>query len=386
MFVEFLTSVKEVSAADWDRCAGDENPFVSHAFLSALETSGVVGPDSGWYPAPAVLRVSASDPILAVVPSYLKGNSKGEYIFDYHWAEAYHQRYPGSSYYPKLQVAIPYTPVPGPRLLVDAGLPAEQQRALRRALLQGLFTYTEQNAFSSCHLTFGTHQEQQEAAQLGFLPRLGEQYHWFNESYQSFDDYLSTLTSRKRKAIRRERERANLHPLTICTVSGESISEAELLRFYRCYQKTCFEKWGDPYLNLDFFQTLSAGLRDKLVYFLVKRDSDGEVVAGAWNLRGRNALFGRNWGCTEHYDLLHFEVCYYRAIEYAIQHGLQRVEAGAQGMHKIQRGYRPRPVYSAHYIVNPEFRRAIAQYLSQERAETRFRLEALQDLQPFKAP
>lgn len=386
MIVEFEKAVQNVPAVDWDRCAGQSNPFVSHAFLSALESCRCVGRQTGWLPFPGVLRESTGGRILAVCPSYIKLNSKGEYMFDYHWAEAYHRMGPpGSSYYPKLQVAVPFTPVPGPRLLVDESLEPSLQESARVALLSALKGISQKLEFSSVHITFCEPEEGSLAqSQSDFLGRVGEQYHWFNDEYETFDDFLKSLTSRKRKNIRRERAKAQAHPLNIRTIHGDEVSPQQLERFFRMYQTTSLSKWGQPYLNLDFFRTLAKTLGNKLVLFLVQSQADQQWVAGAWNLRGSNTLFGRNWGCLQHFDCLHFEVCYYRAIEYAIEHRLEKVEAGAQGMHKIQRGYRPRPVHSVHHIESESFRAAIADYLESERLDIEHRIEALKRLEPFK--
>lgn len=387
MILEFHTSVGEVSASDWNRCAGSLNPFVSHEFLSTLEDSGCVGQETGWIPKPALLRAHSQGPILAVAPCYLKLHSQGEYIFDYHWADAYHRLFPEErSYYPKLQVAVPFTPVPGPRILVDPALTTAQQQETRLALLCGLRQATNQLELSSVHITFCQEEECRVAStEAHYLSRLGEQYHWFNEGYSQFGDFLESLTSRKRKTIKRERLKANQHPLDILTIHGSELTSKQCLAFFRMYQQTSLRKWGEPYLNLQFFQLLAQRMAERFVLFLVQRKDNKRLVAGAWNLRGEEALFGRNWGCLEDYDLLHFEVCYYRAIEYAIGHGLQRVEAGAQGTHKIQRGYRPRPVYSAHYLESVPFRTAIANYLREEKRETQYRLQALSDFEPFKS-
>jgi uncharacterized protein len=379
--LQFEKSVADIGQAEWDRCAGSQNPFVSHAFLSSLEESGCVGEESGWLPFPALLRSESGD-LLAALPSYIKRHSQGEYIFDYHWAEAYHRLHREESYYPKLQVAVPYTPVPGPRILLS---PQVEPNEARRLLLQGLKDTAQRLDFSSAHMTFCSHEESTAAGLDGeYLLRLGEQYHWFNDNYENFDHYLSVLTSRKRKTIRRERGKANSHGLEIQTVHGHELSEIQLKSFFRLYENTCLRKWGRPYLNLEFFRLLVQKLGERLVLFLV-RDDKGSWIAGAWNLRGEDTLFGRNWGACRHYDLLHFEVCYYRAIDYAIKHGLTKVEAGAQGMHKIQRGYRPRAVYSAHYIRSIPFRQAVDQYLHSERLEMEYRLDALSQLEPFKA-
>ena len=381
--MEFVHSISELDPQEWDSVAGSLNPFVSHGFLAALEKSGCVGKRTGWIPYPLVVRDSQNK-LVAAAPSYIKLHSKGEYIFDYHWAEAYHRLQPGLDYYPKLQVAVPFSPVPGPRLLVSDELPEAEQREYKERLLNALKEEAKSDQFSSVHITFCRSEERVLAeSRSGYLSRVGEQYHWFNEDYQSFDDFLAALTSRKRKNIKKERQKAQSHGLEIHTVHGNELSESLCLKFFRMYENTCLRKWGQPYLNLAFFQELAARLGDRLVLFLVK-DTDGQWIAGAWNLRGDTTLFGRNWGCLRHYDCLHFEVCYYRALEYAIEHGLEKVEAGAQGMHKIQRGYRPRAIHSAHFFEPGPFKGAIEQYLQSERLETEFRLEALTDLEPFR--
>ena len=385
--VTFGRSVSKVDSEQWDACAGTDNPFVSHAFLSTLEQSRCVGENKGWIPYPALLQEEPEGPLLGVAPCYIKLHSQGEYMFDYHWADAYHRLFPQEeSYYPNLQVAVPFPPVPGPRLLVRSELPPEKRSSVRKALLEAVRGQADARQFSSAHITFCRQEEVQSATTSSdYLARLGEQYHWFNDGYGSWDDFLATLTSRKRKNIRKEREKANAHDVEIVTVHGSEATIDQIRCFYRMYQTTCMQKWGQPYLNLEFFQRLAEALGDRLVLFLVRRRQDQRWVAGAWNLRGDTALFGRNWGSLEHFDLLHFEVCYYRAIEYAIEHGLSRVEAGAQGMHKIGRGYRPRPVHSVHYIRSIPFRRAIADYLASETEEMEFRLEALTELEPFKS-
>lgn len=384
MIIEFAESVRSIESTDWDRCAGRENPFVSHAFLATLEECHCVGEGTGWLSFPALLKEKKGGRPLAIAPSYIKLDSKGEYIFDYHWAEAYQRLVPGLSYYPKLQVAVPFSPVPGPRLLLDPALAPEQRVVVQNALLGGLRQACQKYGFSSAHITFCEREEARAATtRSGYLQRLSEQYHWFNEDYESFSDFLAQLTSRKRKNIKKERAKANSHPLTIHTLHGQDISDEQCLAFFRMYELTSLQKWGRPYLNYQFFRTLSRRLKEKFVLFLV-RDERARWVAGAWNLRGTDALYGRNWGALEQYDRLHFEVCYYRAIEYAIEHKLKRVEAGAQGMHKIQRGYRPQAVYSAHHIESPSFRRAIDEYLQAERTETEYRLEALATLEPFR--
>jgi predicted N-acyltransferase len=384
--LEFRRSFAEIEPAQWDRLAGPSNPFVSHGFLSALEDSGCVGQGTAWLPFPALLS-RASGPPLAAAPAFVKLDSTGEYVFDYSWAEAYSRLFgqEGGSYYPKLQIAVPFTPVPGPRLLVDPDLEASLALQARSALLNGFLQLAQGQNLSSVHLTFGQEGEVSLACQQGaYLHRLGEQYHWINEGYGSFESFLDSLSSRKRKAIRRERRVAQSHPVSFHTVPGDQATPEQWDALFAMYIRTAREKWGQPYLNREFFRLLARRLGQRVVLFLVRREPTGTWIAGAWNLRGNDALYGRNWGCLENFDMLHFEVCYYRAIEYAIAHGLARVEAGAQGFHKIQRGYRPVAVHSAHYLREPAFAAIIANYLSAERQEERQRLAALAEMTPFR--
>jgi predicted N-acyltransferase len=382
--LEFRRSFAEVPQQEWDRLAGEENPFVSHAFLSALEESGCIGAGTGWLPFPALLRKGSA--LLGAAPAFLKLDSTGEYVFDYAWADAYEQLFaPARCYYPKLQVAVPFTPVPGPRLLIDPGLQGEAAREAMLALLSGLVQVSGGNELSSVHVTFAREEEVALACrEASYLHRLGEQYHWLNDGYADFEGFLGSLSSRKRKAIRRERRVAQGHPLSFHVVHGDEATEEQWDAFFGMYIRTARGKWGRPYLNREFFRLLGQKLGPKVVLVLARREPQGRWVAGAWNLRGKDALFGRNWGCLESFDMLHFEVCYYRAIDYAIAHGLARVEAGAQGFHKIQRGYRPVPVHSAHHLAEPAFRRIIADFLKAERQQERERLAALQELTPFR--
>ncbi len=378
------SSYSELNAEHWDQLAGEANPFVSHGFLSALEDSGCIGGETSWLPRPALLFRSGESEPVAAAPTFLKLDSTGEYIFDYNWADAY-QRSLGLSYYPKLQVAVPFSPVPGPRLLLHPKLEPAERLEASKALLGGLLQVTDQNELSSLHLTFTLENEASLACDgLPFLHRLGEQYHWFNRGYGSFDDFLATLSSRKRKAIKRERRIAASHPVSYHRFEGEEITDEHWDIFYRMYRTTAEQKWGRPYLNRDFFGKLSRRLGSRVVLFLVRKEPQGSWMAGAWNLRGEDTLYGRNWGCLESFDMLHFEVCYYRAIEYAIERGLSKVEAGAQGFHKIQRGYEPVGIHSAHYIRDPGFAQAVSNFLQQERAEELQRLSCLQEMTPFR--
>ena len=368
--------IAEIAPAEWDACAGAGNPFVSHAFLSALEDSGSAGPRTGWLPQHASLRDSGGG-IVAVVPMYAKSHSYGEYVFDHAWANAFERG--GGSYYPKLQAAVPFSPVPGPRLLRRPGVSmAELGQTLGQALIQ----VCEQLDVSSVHATFCTEEEWQALGQAGWLQRLGTQYHWENRGFATFEDFLGALSSRKRKVLRRERRDANAAGLRFVTLRGHEIEPRHWEAFYRFYASTVDRKWGSAYLTRKFFPMLSERLGDRVV--LMMAEHGGAAVAGALNLVGSDALYGRNWGCRGEWPFLHFELCYYRAIDFAIEHGLSRVEAGAQGQHKIQRGYLPRPTYSAHWIAHPGLRRAIAGFLEQERPAMRAEMEALAEASPYR--
>jgi len=367
--------ISGIPAVEWDACAGTlgggGNPFVSHAFLSALEDSGSASERTGWLPQHAALH--DGERIVAVVPMYAKSHSYGEYVFDHAWAHAFDRA--GGDYYPKLQVAVPFSPVPGPRLLTRPGFPGE---ALGQALQQAC----EELGTSSVHATFCTRDEWDALGRVGWLQRLGKQFHWENDGYGEFDDFLAALSSRKRKSIKRERRDANAAGLTFLTLQGAEIQARHWEAFYRFYTSTVDRKWGSAYLTRSFFPLLSERLGERVV--LMMAEHDGKPVAGALNLMGDEALYGRNWGCRGDWPFLHFELCYYRAIEFAIAHKLSRVEAGAQGEHKIQRGYLPKPTYSAHYIAHPGLRRAIDSYLEQERLGVLREMERLAEYSPFR--
>jgi predicted N-acyltransferase len=367
-------AIAEIDAADWDACAGSGNPFVSHAFLAAVEDSGSAGPRTGWLPQHAVLR-TASGQVVAAAPMYAKSHSYGEYVFDHGWANAFERA--GGKYYPKLQVASPFSPVPGPRLLIrpDSGVPVA---AMAGALEQAC----GELGTSSVHITFCTEAEWDGLGEAGWLQRLGMQFHWENQGYASFDDFLAALSSRKRKVLRRERRDANDCGLEFVTLRGPEISRQQWDAFYAFYTSTVDRKWGSAYLTRPFFRMLGERLGDKVVLMLAYHH--GTPIAGALNLLGDEALYGRNWGCSQDFPFLHFELCYYRAIDFAIAHNLPRVEAGAQGEHKIQRGYLPRPTYSAHWIAHGGLRRAIADFLGHERAERLEHMAALGELSPFR--
>jgi predicted N-acyltransferase len=365
--------IAEIDPADWDACAGG-NPFVSHAFLSALEDSGSTGGRTGWFPQHAALR-DAAGLLVGCAPCYAKANSYGEYVFDHGWANAYERA--GGSYYPKLQVAAPFSPVPGPRLLTRAGHP----QALG-ALAAGLRQAMAAQKCSSVHITFCTRPEWDALGEAGWLQRIGTQFHWTNEGFASFDDFLAKMSSRKRKQIKRERRDAAAQGITFRALQGAEITPAIWRRFHDFYRNTTDRKWGSAYLHGRFWGLLGERLGDRVVLMLAERD--GEAVAGALNLWGEDALYGRNWGATVEVPFLHFELCYYQAIDFAIAHGISRVEAGAQGEHKIQRGYLPVETYSAHWIDHRGLRNAVAEFLEQERPAMRAQMEELATLSPFK--
>jgi hypothetical protein len=366
--------IAEIDPADWDACAGPDNPFVSHAFLSALEDSGSANSRTGWLPQHAVLR-DADNQVVAVAPIYAKSHSYGEYVFDHGWANALERV--GIRYYPKLQVAVPFSPVPGPRLLrrAGSGIPIS---AMADAFEQACRSLN----VSSVHITFCSEDEWQGLGEAGWLQRMGIQFHWENNGYASFDDFLGALSSRKRKVLRRERRDANAAGLTFHVLSGADITESHWDAFYRFYHSTVDRKWGSAYLTRKFFSLLGERLGHRVV--LMYAENAGKPVAGALNLAGNEALYGRNWGCRGDWPFLHFELCYYRAIDWAIEHGLARVEAGAQGRHKIQRGYLPKPTFSAHWIAHAGLRRAVGNFLADERDGIRREMAALAEDSPFR--
>ena len=363
--------VSQVPAAEWDACAGAANPFLGHAFLSALEQSGSVGGRSGWQPIP-VLIDGADGTLAAAAPAYAKSHSQGEYVFDHAWADAWERA--GGHYYPKLQVAAPFTPVPGPRLLL-------RDPAAAPALIAALEAVTDQHGLSSAHATFVSPAQVPLFEAAGWLIREGTQFHWTNEGFATFDDFLATLASRKRKAIRKERAGA-VAGLSIRHLTGEQIGRREWDAFWTFYQDTGSRKWGQPYLTRRFFPLLGQALGERVLLILAERD--GEPIAGALNLVGDDALYGRYWGCTEEVPFLHFELCYYQAINAAIARGLKTVEAGAQGEHKLARGYAPVATWSAHYIPDAGFRRAIADFLARERHAVEREQAFLEGMTPFK--
>jgi len=368
--VRITDRIAEVAPDRWDACAGDDNPFASHAFLNVLEESGSATAETGWLPQHLLVEDGAGQ-LMGCVPCYLKNHSYGEYVFDWGWADAFERA--GGTYYPKLQVSVPFTPVTGPRLLVRPGPRADETR---RVLVAGLLELARQRKVSSLHITFCEREEQDLLAGEGFLRRLGKQFHWHNRGYECFDDFLGALNSRKRKSIRKERLKAN-EEVDIEVLSGDALSDSHMQAFFRFYVNTVDRKWAHAYLDRRFFTLLRERMADRIV--LVMASHEGAYVGGALNLRGSRTLFGRNWGCSERFRMLYFEACFYRAIDYAIEHGLEKVEAGAQGPHKISRGYLPSETYSAHWIRDASFRNAIEQYLVREDRETRHEMEFLED-------
>ncbi len=373
-----LDSMTDIPAAQWDAVACPEgtrpiDPFTTHRFLAALDRSKSTGKGTGWQPKPLILRQNGEP--LAAMPLYVKSHSQGEYIFDHGWAEALERA--GGHYYPKLQGAVPFTPATGRRFL---GPPAA-----RTALLDIAIDLARQNDISSLHVTFCTADEAQAlAGHDGTLHRITQQFHWENRGYGSFADFLGDLASRKRKMIRKEREVAQGHGLTIRALTGDAIQPAHWQAMWEFYQDTGGRKWGRPYLTRAFFDEMHRTMRDDVLLVLAFRGT--RAVAGALNFIGRDTLYGRYWGCTEEHPCLHFELCYYQAIDWAIAHGLKRVEAGAQGEHKLARGYLPVPVHSLHWIADPSFRKAIARYLDQERRAVGEEIEALSADGPFRHP
>ena len=364
--IRVVQRLSDIGQEVWDACTCPEaadgarprDPFTTYRFLSALEESGSVGPGTGWQP--QYLSASVGDTVIGVAPLYAKSHSQGEYIFDHSWAHAYERA--GGRYYPKLQIAVPHTPATGRRFLVRPGF----EETGMAALAQGAMQLTEGNGLSSFHVTFCTREEASRAEEMDLLVRKSQQFHWKNEGYADFDGFLATLSSRKRKNIRKERAQAIAFGGEIVTLTGEEIEPGHWDAFWRFYQDTGARKWGSPYLTRQFFDLAQERLRDDIALVLARRD--GRWVAGALNFIGANALFGRYWGCVEHHPFLHFELCYYRAMDFAIAHDLATVEAGAQGEHKLARGYLPTPTWSLHWMRDAGFSRAVADYLQAERA------------------
>ena len=399
--LEAVSSVSQIPAEDWDACANPAsapdtldgldtlaspsdycsnlishyNPFISHAFFSSLEGSGSACARTGWGPRHLLARLEGT--IAGIVPCYLKSHSQGEYVFDRGWADAYERA--GGRYYPKLQASVPFTPAAGPRLLIRGG--ADHER-IATALASGLVALCGVSKASSVHVTFAREAEWKLLAAHGFLQRTDQQFHWHNQGYGSFEDFLATLNSRHRKAIRRERREALAEGITIHPLTGSDVTEDAWNAFFAFYMETGSRKWGRPYLTRAFFSLIGESMAEDVLLVMARRN--GRWIAGAINFIGSDTLFGRNWGAIEHHPFLHFEVCYYQAIDFAIRRGLKTVEAGAQGEHKIARGYLPQTTYSAHYIADPDLRRAISDYLRHERAYVAEAARELTHAGPFR--
>ena len=402
--LEAVSSVSQVAAEDWDACANPTpdsggldgldtlapaashndsraglkrpyNPFVSHAFFSAVEASGSACARTGWGPRHLLARRDGA--VAGIVPCYLKSHSQGEYVFDRGWADAYERA--GGRYYPKLQASVPFTPATGPRLLIRDGVDKDE---IGSALASGLVALCEVTKASSAHVTFAREAEWKFLAKHGFLQRTDQQFHWHNQGYRHFDDFLATLNSRHRKAIKRERRDALANGITIHALNGSDITEDAWEAFFAFYMETGSRKWGRPYLTRSFFSLIGESMAKDVLLIMARRNN--RWIAGAINFVGSETLFGRNWGAIEHHPFLHFEVCYYQAIDFAISRGLKTVEAGAQGEHKLARGYLPQTTYSAHYIADPGLRRAISDYLKRERAYVAEAGRELSEAAPFR--
>jgi hypothetical protein len=384
--IRVLPSLAEIPAAAWDACANPGtasgssalayNPFVSHDFLRSLEVSGSSVARTGWQPQHLVAE-DQSGAALGVAPCYLKSHSRGEYVFDRGWAEAYERA--GGDYYPKLQVSVPFTPATGRRLLAA---PGHHSHEVEAALAQGLIELARLREASSAHVTFMPEPEWRLLAERGFLQRTDQQFHWENAGYATFDDFLGALAARKRKVLKRERRDALANGITIDWLTGSDLTEAAWDDFFTFYIDTGSRKWGRPYLTREFFSLVNDKMADRILLVMARRA--GRYVAGALNFIGSDTLFGRHWGAIEHHPFLHFELCYYQAIDFAIARKLARVEAGAQGEHKLARGYVPTTTFSAHYIVDPALRRAIADYLVRERAYVEAAGREMSDMTPFR--
>ena len=375
MKIALVDTIDTIPEADWDALSGPHrarprDPFTTHRFLSALETSGSVGPGTGWEARHLTLHDKGR--LVAAMPLYVKSHSQGEYIFDHAFAEAWQRS--GGHYYPKLQSAVPFTPATGARLLGDP--------ALRPVLLRHLREITAGNGLSSAHVTFCTEDEAGLGVAEGFLHRITQQFHWVDQEYGTFDGFLAALSSRKRKGIRREREQAQAFGGTIRTLTGDALQPAHWQAFWSFYQDTGQRKWGRPYLTRAFFDRVQETMRDDVL--LILAEVEGEPIAGALNFIGADTLFGRYWGCTQEHPCLHFELCYYQAIDWALAQGLTRVEAGAQGEHKLARGYLPAPVHSLHYFSDPRFQQAVVEYLRAETAAVSDEMADLESHGPFR--
>lgn len=372
MQAKLVPSVTDIDAVAWNALAAGAYPFVRHEFLRLLEETGCVGPEQGWQPAHVVVESPAGE-LLGVAPAYLKYHSFGEFVFDWAWADAYERA--GGRYYPKLLSAVPFTPATGPRLLSrDAGVAAGLAQALRRL--------SDDLELSSAHVLFPAEADAGHYAEQGFLRRIDCQYHWFNDGYASFDDFLGALSAAKRKKIRRERRRVSEAGVSIEALPGEDIPEHLWQRIYGFYANTYHERGQDPYLGADFFPRLARTLPGTVVVFLARDDSG--PVAAALTLRDHDTLYGRHWGCLADYHSLHFETCYYQGIEYCISQGLRRFDAGAQGQHKLSRGFMPVETQSLHWIADARFRAAVDDFLKRERPLMREHIDEQREHSPYR--
>ncbi len=375
-----VSDIATLSAQGWDMCANPEgavyNPFLSHKFMHALAASASTTPDTGWLAQHLILEDPSTGTLYGALPLYLKNHSQGEYVFDHGWADAYHRA--GGQYYPKLVSCVPFTPATGRRILLAPTATPEHEAAL----LGGASALVDKLNVSSLHINFLPESEWQKLGARGYLQRCDQQFHWQNDNYKNFDDFLTALSSRKRKNLKKERTRALENNIEIEWLTGDTLTEAHWDAFFQFYIDTGNRKWGYPYLTRDFFSRIGAVMPEDVLLIMAKRD--GHYIAGALNFIGGDTLFGRNWGCLEDHPFLHFEICYYQAIDFAIARGLKRVEAGAQGAHKLARGYLPHATYSAHYIAHDGLRNAIANYLESERQYVDNDIQQLQSHTPFR--
>lgn len=373
-------SLDDIAIDDWNACTNHSrvvyNPFIDYRYLQALEKSESACAETGW--APFHITLEENEKTVAVMPLYLKSHSRGEYVFDGSWASAWHQA--GGNYYPKLQSSVPFTPATGPRLLAR---PSNNHSAYQSHLLEVASQLAERTKVSSMHITFMTHKEWQLAGSQGLLQRLDTQYHWYNHDYSSFNGFLEDLSSKRRKTIRRERREAVCNDVEIEWVTGSDLKEHHWDAFFEFYEDTCYRKWGASYLTRQFFSMVGESMPSQVLLILAKRAN--RYIAGAINFIGGDTIFGRNWGCIEHHPFLHFELCYYQAIDFAIEHGLKVVEAGAQGSHKIARGYLARETYSAHWLANASFREAVSDFLRREKSYVESDISYVAAHSPFKA-
>ena len=384
--VRAVGAMAEIERAGWNELAGttranatDErpyNPFLNYDFLRSLEDAGCVARRTGWLPHHVAVE-TADGVLLGAAPAFLKSHSQGEYVFDHGWADAFERA--GGDYYPKLLSAVPFTPATGPRLLVRED---ETAAGARAALATSLAVLADRGGYSSAHVNFVDRTDAAALAEAGFMERVDRQFHWRNDDYRSYDDFLGTLASRKRKALRRERRDALGSGIAVEWLTGSDLTESAWDAFHEFYQDTGGRKWGRPYLNRQFFSLLGERMANDVLLIMARRN--GRWVAGALNLIGGDTLYGRHWGCCEHHPFLHFEVCYHQAIDFAIERGLKVVEAGAQGEHKLARGYAPVITRSMHHIAHPGFRRAVEDYLRHERREVAMYAEALEGYAPFR--